>query len=63
MELIVAAATEEIIIAFLAYQFVTALAALETLGVTGCIIGRALYVGAVKLPDAIRAGARAPGTE
>jgi len=35
---------------------IAALAQLEPLGVTGCIVGRALYVNAFSLPDAIRAG-------
>jgi phosphoribosylformimino-5-aminoimidazole carboxamide ribotide isomerase len=42
---------------------VRALAALEPLGVVGCIIGRALYVGAVSLPEAIKAGASRRTTE
>ncbi len=42
---------------------IRALARLQPLGVTGCIVGRALYVGAFTLPDGIRAGARRGGTE
>jgi len=40
-----------------------ALATLEPLGVTGCIIGRALYVNAFTLSDAIRAGAAPTAAE
>jgi phosphoribosylformimino-5-aminoimidazole carboxamide ribotide isomerase len=35
---------------------IRALAALEPLGVTGCIVGRALYEGEFGLPEAIEAG-------
>ena len=42
---------------------IRALAELERLGVVGCIVGRALYVGAFTLPDALRAGAGGEGTE
>jgi len=42
---------------------VRALAALEPLGVTGCIVGRALYVSAFTLSEAIRAGAAPAATE
>jgi phosphoribosylanthranilate isomerase len=35
---------------------IRALATLEPLGVTSCIVGRALYEGAFDLPAAIRAG-------
>jgi phosphoribosylformimino-5-aminoimidazole carboxamide ribotide isomerase len=42
---------------------IRALAALESLGVVGCIVGRALYEGAFALADAIRAGLAPTTTE
>jgi phosphoribosylformimino-5-aminoimidazole carboxamide ribotide isomerase len=42
---------------------IRALAALEPLGIAGCIVGRALYERAFSLPDAIRAGAGPVATE
>lgn len=42
---------------------IRALATLKPLGVIGCIVGKALYVGAFSLAEAIRAGAVAPTTE
>jgi len=39
------------------FEDIRALAALEPLGVTGCIVGRALYEGKIGLPEAIAAGA------
>lgn len=42
---------------------IRSLAALQSLGVVACIVGRALYVGAFSLPEAIRAGAAPTATE
>ncbi len=42
---------------------IRALATLGSLGVVGCIVGRALYEGAFSLADAIRAGVAPAGTE
>lgn len=42
---------------------IRALAALESLGVIGCIVGRALYEGVFSLADAIRAGGATRATE
>lgn len=38
-------------------EHITALAAVADVGIEGVVVGRALYTGAVKLPDAIRAAA------
>ncbi len=42
---------------------IRSLAALRSVGVVGCIVGRALYVGAFSLSEAIRAGATPSATE